>query len=93
MQHVVNQHVKQNIKTPAGGYFSQSAGYKGLNKAPQIAAKGNCFQKSTYGRRLILELICQQKGHHDKNKQWADLRDNSAAPPSCVDICENKTSR
>lgn len=78
-QNVVNQHVKQNITIPAGGYFSQSAGYEGLNKAPQLAAKGNCFQKSTYGCRIILELIRQQKRHHDKNKQWSDLKDNSAA--------------
>lgn len=61
-QHVVNQHVKQNIKTPAGGYFSQSAGYKGLNKAPQLAAK-ILKHKSTYGCRIILELLCQQKRH------------------------------
>lgn len=80
-QHVVNQHVKQNINTPAGGYFSQRAGYKGLNKAPQLAAEGDRFRKSTYGRRIMLELICEQKRHHDKNKQWADLKDNSAAEP------------
>lgn len=78
--------------TRQGGYFSQSAGYKGLNKALQLAAKGNCFQKSIYGRRIILELICQQKRHRNKNKQWADLKDNSAAD-LCRLCAKNKTSR